>query len=78
MDYSLWLRGIFGKNRAEKKNNYKSLSGHYLKAPFMLTTMAQSPASYLIHHSANFSSKSIPNSYQFWFVGPFFNISHDL
>ena len=40
--------------------NLKPLLGHHLKALFMLITMAQSPASYLIHipiPSATFSSK---------------------
>ena len=45
--YSLWPSAIF----ANIKN--------HLKAPFMLTTMAQSPASFLRHlPSATYSSKS--------------------
>jgi len=31
------------------QNHEKPLLGHHLKALFMLITMAQSPASYLIH-----------------------------
>ena len=61
MDYSLWSSAIFDKNVTEIKN---PILGHHLKALFMLTTMAQSPASYLIHiliPSAMFSSK-------FWFI----------
>ena len=46
MDYSLWLSAIFGKNVTNIKNNFQ---GHHLKALLMLTSMAQSPASYLNH-----------------------------
>ena len=48
--YSLWSSAI-----------KKSFLGHHLNSPFILTTMAQFPTSYLLH-SVTFSSKSIPNT----------------
>ena len=42
---SLWSTAIFDKNVTETKKN----EGHHLKALFMLTTMAQFPASFPIH-----------------------------